>query len=207
VCPAPAPLLPGHQFICHFNYVVTQSDIDSGQATSIPLGTPGYPTGFPGGTFGQVVNTATATSMDPSGAQLQSAPQSVVVNGTGSTAAVSLNLTSPTASYHSAGDHVVFNFSIQNTGDISINFQGLGLSPADIVDTDSLNLGPLLTGNCLTDVLAAGQSTTCSATYTATSADVTAGHITENAVVVYADVDFSNAVVSTPQSTRTVNHV
>ncbi|MGH1526696.1 DUF7507 domain-containing protein [Leifsonia sp. L25] len=75
----------------------------------------------------------------------------------------------------SAGDTVTYRFEVSNTGNVSV-------SALAIDETAFSGTGTMTTPVCGVTVLAPGQSTTCTAHYSVTQADVDAGHVTNTAV-------------------------
>jgi uncharacterized repeat protein (TIGR01451 family) len=170
-CPSPS-LAPGTHETCGSDpdYVVTQSDVDSGQACS-PCN-------------GSVTNTAQASAQNPGGATIDSAMESVTLLSTDATASADFTFSCPTCSYTASSQTLTYHYDVTNTGTISLfmNFN------------DSLGLSPTCPdgGNGL----APGASETCTADYMTTAADVTAGHVADTASLAASDFDFGNPVTS-----------
>ncbi|MCB0913191.1 MAG: hypothetical protein KDB60_16410, partial [Propionibacteriaceae bacterium] len=115
---------------------------------------------------GQVNNTATATGAPPTGA---------AVTGTDSTTTtitpapgLSLDKQAGTPTGDTAGSTITYTFVAQNTGNVTLS----------LLQVDDPLVGVL----CQDTTLAPGQTTTCSATYTMTQADVDAGHVANTAL-------------------------
>ena len=178
MCPD-GTLAPTAHETCTSTYTVTQSDVDSGQAC-------------PSGCYGSVTNTAQAKAQTPGGATVSTPDQSLTVESTGATASATFSFSSPTTGYTASDQTIEFDYHVTNTGTISI-FVGFN---------DSLGLSPNCPDNG--NGLAPGDSETCVADYTTTTADVTAGSVTDMASLAGADFDFGNPVTSSTQ-TVTVN--
>ena len=138
-------------------------------------------------TNGQLVNTAIATGTPASGAAV-SATTTLTLEATTS-GDVSVVETSDHNTVSGPGAVVTFTYDVTNTGTIPLS---------GIVVTES-NAG--ITVTCPDATLAVGASETCTATYTATAADVTAGTIVSSATVSAATP--SNSII-TASSTRSV---
>ncbi len=103
VCPAPpvattANLDPGEQVVCTANYVVKQSDIDTGQ----------------------ISNTATATGTPQAGA-LGPVSDTNIIPGPASAASVSIVKSATPSPFGVAGSTLTYQFSITNTGNVTLN--------------------------------------------------------------------------------------
>ncbi|MEM6946876.1 MAG: hypothetical protein AAF486_02175 [Pseudomonadota bacterium] len=83
---------------------------------------------------------------------------------------LSLDKTAPTSTFAAAGEDVVFSFDIENTGNTAVT--ALALSDDQI--------GPV---TCPETALAAGETMTCSASYTTTLGDVADGSVTNIATL------------------------
>ncbi|MBD0711956.1 MULTISPECIES: DUF11 domain-containing protein [unclassified Streptomyces] len=156
-CPT-TTLAPGASVTCTATYVVTEADV----------------------TAGQVTNTATATAQDPSGAEVTSGSASAVFT-THQPPASSLGLTKSVApSTAIAGDQVTYTYVATNTGETA-------LSALAVADTAFSGTGTPPVVGCPSTTLAPGASVTCTATYTVTEADVTAGQVTNTAAATAQD--------------------
>ncbi|SDJ09592.1 conserved repeat domain-containing protein [Frankineae bacterium MT45] len=157
---APAPditcpsttLLPTATTTCTATYAVTQADLDNGA----------------------VSNSATAGGLDPTGAPVASNPSSAAVNAT-QTPAVTLAKTATPSAVSAAGQKVAYQFVVSNVGNVTVT----GLTINDKLTSPA---GPAVAVTCPTTTLAPTISTTCTATYTATQADVDHGSIDNSAV-------------------------
>ncbi len=153
-CPAAADsLAPGAQVTCFATYTVVQADVDAGTVT----------------------NSATATGTPPRGQAPVSTPSEVTVP---SVPAPGLSVVK-TASIDRAtavGQAITYSFAVTNTGnrtmtDVTIHegaFTGTGTLSAVTCPAGAASLAP-------------GAKITCTATYTVTQADVTAGAISNTA--------------------------
>ena len=117
---------------------------------------------------GQINNTATATGNPPTGA----APIATGATTTPIEASpiITIDKQAGVPSGNAAGDTIDYTFLVANTGNVT-------LDPISV--TDPLT-GPV---SCLVTLLAPAVSTTCTATYTLTQADVDAGHVANTAIV------------------------
>ena len=115
---------------------------------------------------GKVVNTATASANPPSGAAVTATDS--VTSPITSAPRITLKKTAGTASGNKAGSTIPYTFLVTNTGNVTLTTVGV---------TDA-QVG---TVSCPSGSLAPGGSTTCTATYTLTQADVDAGHVTNSA--------------------------
>ena len=94
-----------------------------------------------------------------------------------------------------AGQQVFYRFTVTNAGTVTIH----GLVVDDVFTAPA---GPELTPTCAQTTLASGASTTCSATYVATQADIDNGVINNTATV--TGLDPGNTTVTSNQSTAAV---
>ncbi len=121
---------------------------------------------------GVVDNTATATGTDPTGTDVtatdtESTPIAAVP-------AIALDKQAGVPSGSAAGDTIDYTFLVTNTGNVTL----------DSVSIDDPTANPV---TCLVTTLAPGASTTCTASYTLTQADVDSGHIANTATVTGTD--------------------
>ncbi|MBB3044534.1 DUF7507 domain-containing protein [Nocardioides soli] len=162
-------LVPGQRALCSARYTVTQADIDR----ETPL-----------------TNTARATGTDPGGGPVLSPPDDAVVPVLQSP---QLDLAKDArSSGHEAGDVVTYRFKVTNTGNTTVT--GLTVGETDFSGTGTL--GPV---TCPVTTLAPGATTTCTATYTLTRADIRAGHVDNTAVATARDPQ-GTAVPSPPDA-------
>ena len=145
-CPS-STLASGASETCTATYTVTQADVDSGS----------------------VVNTATATGTPPSGASAITSAPSTATKALDQTAALTLTKSGASADTNGdgkldVGDKITYSYLVKNTGSVTLN-------PVSINDTHS----GLSAITCPTTSLAALATTTCTATYPITQADLDAG--------------------------------
>ncbi|WP_172832221.1 DUF7507 domain-containing protein [Nakamurella panacisegetis] len=155
-CPA-ATLAPAATEICTAPYTVTQADVDAGVIT----------------------NTATAhgtqppTSDDPSPTPTDSNPSKAVVTAEPVPAITVVKSATPTT-VTVAGDKVTYSFKVTNTGNVTLHQVG-------VTETAFSGTGTAPVPSCPSSTLAPGASEVCTATYTATQADIDAGKLTNTA--------------------------
>ena len=117
---------------------------------------------------GSVTNTATGTGTPPSGPPV-SDPDTATVTATASPAIQVVKTASP-SSAATAGTVVTYSFVVTNTGNVTLSSVGV---------TDPL---PGLSAvTCPASTLTPAASTTCTATYTVTQADIDSGSVTNTA--------------------------
>ncbi|MGL5808566.1 MAG: DUF7507 domain-containing protein, partial [Nocardioides sp.] len=116
---------------------------------------------------GAVINTATATGTPPTG---MTPPTATDDNTTPipRTPAITLDKQAGAPSGSGAGSTIAYTFLVTNTGNVTLN-------PVSVNDP---KVGPV---NCPATTLAPSASTTCTATYTLTQADVDAGSVLNTA--------------------------
>ncbi len=166
-CPTPpAPgLAPGDSETCTANapHMVTQADVDSRK----------------------VVDTATATGIDPNGiTSPPSAPSTATVGGATASPTVAIDKNaqvSPPADQDAAnlGDTVAYTYVITNTGNVTL---------VSVAVSDPTQ-GPVTCPTPPAPGLAPGASETCTANrpYTVTQADVDLGSVTDSATATGTD--------------------
>jgi uncharacterized repeat protein (TIGR01451 family) len=173
ICPI-TTLAAGAGETCTGTHTVTQGDVDNS-----PL-----------------VNTATATGTPPAGAApIVSAP-STATQALDQTASLALHKTGATTDLNGdgrldLGDEVTYAYTLTNTGSVT-------LSTLSVNDPQT-GLSPIA---CPATSLAAGTSTTCSASYPLVQADLDAGRVSDTATAA-AQAPAGTAVISAP-STATV---
>ena len=132
-------------------------------------------------------NTATATGTPPAGPAV-SATDGATVTVTAAPS-ITLDKTATPSTLTAAGQTVTYHFLVTNTGNVTLH--GVGV-------TDAL---PLLSAVvCPAATLAPSTSTNCTATYTATQADIDAGRI-DNTATVNATPPIGPAVDDTDAAT------
>jgi uncharacterized repeat protein (TIGR01451 family) len=172
-CPA-TPLAAGASALCTATYTVTQPDLDAGV----------------------VNNTATATAVSPPG--VDNPPAVTASASTPLPASVTMTMqktVNPTSALV-AGDTVTYSFDVTNTGNVTLT----GVAVAETVFSGT---GTRPVASCPVTTLAPGASTTCTATYTITQADVNAGRV-ENTAVASGTPPSGPAVSSMPSSAQVI---
>jgi uncharacterized repeat protein (TIGR01451 family) len=164
VCTGGGTLAPGASEPCSANYAVSQDDVD---------------TGF-------VTNVASAAALNPADLAVQSTgpPATATVDATTFIASLSLVKSTTSTGYTAAGQMIPYTYVVKNTGTISLTnvFVTDATTPADTTIT--------VTCPDTSEILLPGQSEDCSADpeYTTTTADVTAGSVTNEATASAFDV-------------------
>ncbi len=176
--PTPSPITcaatsldSGDSTTCTATYRVTQADVD----------------------FGSIANTAVAGGLDPASQPVASNSSTVVVAVAQSPSITLAKNASPTT-ITTAGQRVTYQFVVTNTGNVTIT----GLSIADNFTSPA---GPPITPTCPTTSLPPAASLTCTATYTATQADVDAGSI-QNSATASGLTPSGNPISSPPDTAR-----
>jgi uncharacterized repeat protein (TIGR01451 family) len=169
-CPVTS-LAPGASTTCAATYQVTQADVDAGTIT----------------------NTATAAGTPPnSTTPVVSAPSSATVTAQ-QNAAISLVKSATPTTVRKAGDTVTYSFAVTNTGNVTLTNIGA-------TETAFSGSGSMSAITCPVTTLSPGVSTTCTATYQVTQADVDAGTITNTAAAHGTPPGTAAPVVSAPSS-------
>lgn len=118
---------------------------------------------------GEIVNTATATGTPPIGDPVTSATSTATVAAP-QVPGLSLVKSATEGSFDAANQTLNFNFAVTNTGNVGIG---------DIIVSDQLaGTSPV---DCVATTLAPAETTTCTATYTTTPADLDVGSVTNTA--------------------------
>ncbi len=115
---------------------------------------------------GHVANTATVTGTDPHATEVTAVDSTDVAIP--ASPGISLDKQAGVPSGNSAGDSIDYTFLVTNTGNVTL----------DPVSVDDPTANPV---TCPVNVLAPGESTTCTATYSLSQADVNAGHVANTA--------------------------
>ncbi|WP_040166303.1 DUF7507 domain-containing protein [Microbacterium gorillae] len=148
----PEDVIPrGGETVCTATYTLTQTDIDTGV----------------------VRNTATATGSDPGGTDVTS-PESSVEIPAAPAPALTLAKTADPTTVTTAGETVTYSFLLTNTGNVTLTDVG-------VTETDFTGTGDLSAIDCPTTTLAPTATTTCTATYVLTQADIDAGDVRNTA--------------------------
>ncbi|SDJ46832.1 conserved repeat domain-containing protein [Frankineae bacterium MT45] len=172
-CP-PGPLAPNGQLTCTATYTLTQADINAGE----------------------VRNDATAHGSTPAGVDVPSNVSEAVIPASQSPAAALLKTASPTL-VDTVGQIVSYSFRITNIGNVALNnvtvienaFSGTGTPPDVTCPPEATTMLP-------------GAVVTCTASYSATSADIAAGTITNTATVVATPPGTTDPVTTTPSTAQ-----
>ena len=174
-CPAtPSSLVPGAQVTCTATYTATQADVDAGSIT----------------------NTATAQGTAPGSTTPTVSPASTATVTVPPAPALTVMKTANPTTVAMAGDTVSYSFLVTNTGNVT-------MSNVAVNESSFTGTGTAPVVSCPTTVLAPASSVTCTATYTATQADVDAGSITNTATAQGTAPGATTPTVS-PASTATV---
>lgn len=168
-CDDSPALAPSETLACTASYLATQDDIDAGS---------------------DLVNTAVATGVPPSGVLMSSLEDTatVVIDAV---AAITLVKAVDRSTVTGPGVGVDYSFTVTNSGAVTVSavaifevaFSGTGASPAAVC--------PELT-------LAPGESLVCTAGYTTTDADVRAGRVDNTALA--TALTASGAIVESAES-------
>jgi uncharacterized repeat protein (TIGR01451 family) len=167
----PGVLPPGEAGSCTATYTVTQADVDAGS----------------------VLNTATASALNPGGAGVDSGPASATATATQS-AALTLTKTVDTPTFDTAGDVLTYDITASNDGNVTLT---------GVTVDDPAPGGGAYALDCagLPSALAPGDTGTCSATYTVTAADLDAGSVVNTATA--SGLDPASNEVDAPAATAT----
>ncbi len=146
-------LAAGAQQVCEATYTLTQADVDAGEVT----------------------NSATASGTPADGTPVVSEPSETTVSALADPG-ISVVKTADPSVVVQAGQTVTYSFVVTNTGNVTL--ADVGVDEGEFSGT-----GELSAVDCPTPTLVAGQTTTCTATYEVTQADVDAGGLTNTATV------------------------
>ncbi|MDR6906037.1 putative membrane protein [Agromyces sp. 3263] len=152
-CPVTPVLLPQAQMTCTATYTVLQEDVDASG----------------------IDNTATASGIDPNGDEVVSPEDSAPIP-VDAAPALTIDKSSSGGPFTQAGQVVTYSFLVTNTGNVTV---------ADIAVAD--DAGPFTGSGTLSPVacdattLLPGATTTCTATYELTQADVDHGSVANTA--------------------------
>ncbi|MGH1526693.1 DUF7507 domain-containing protein [Leifsonia sp. L25] len=160
VC-ADSALLPGASTTCTAAYTVTQADLDNGSVADTVTAH-----GSPPGTLPPVVSPPSALSIPVA------AP-----------ASLSLEKAADTATVSTVGQVVTYTFTVTNTGALTLN--ALSVADQQSAPAGALDAPP----TCATTTLVPGASTTCTATYTVTQADLDHGSLADTAMASASPAD------------------
>ena len=169
-CPD-STLAPGASETCTGSYTTTQADVDNGF----------------------VINTATATSDNPSDTPVTSNQSSATAYASEATSSLSLMKSSLTSAYGSAGEAINYDYLVDNTGTTT---------ESDIAVSDNL----VCDVDCPDATLAPGVSETCTGSYTATQADVDDGSVINTATASAGTIRRRGDTITSNSSSVTVTY-
>jgi uncharacterized repeat protein (TIGR01451 family) len=170
-CPD-ATLAIGAQEVCAATYTLTQADVDAGSIT----------------------NTATAEGTPPGSSTSVPSVPSTATLPTPATPALTVVKSATPGTVATVGTMVTYSFLVTNTGNVT-------LASVNIDEGVFSGTGTLSPITCPQTTLVAGQFETCTATYTATQADVDAGTISNTAMAEGTPPGSTTPVPSTPSTT------
>ncbi len=170
-CPATS-LAPGMSETCTATYHVTAQDLATGS----------------------IQTTATATGTSAVAAAVQATASTTLQGKTA--AAISLTKSANVESAAVAGQTILYDFVVTNTGNVTLH-------TVKVTDTQSVTGETLATGpTCPSATLAAGAKETCTGTFVVTAANMTAGQITDTATA--SAISANGTVATSPPSSATV---
>lgn len=171
VCAATV-LAPGASTTCTATYTVIQADLDNGS----------------------VDDTARALGTSPSGGRISSQPDGLTIPVSGQTAGIALEKSADTDTITAPGQVVTYAFRVTNTGTLTLT--DIAVDDRQAPPAASLDGGPL----CAATTLAPGASTTCTATYTVTQADLDHGRVDDTATASGSPTGGGDRVESEPDA-------
>jgi len=151
-CPA-TTLAPLASMGCTATYTVTQADVDAGQ----------------------VVNTATASGIDPHNRLVPADPSTWTMT-TDASPKLTVTKVGSTTTYTAAGQTVGYTITVQNIGNETLH-------SVDVAELDFTGHGTEPTISCPATTVAPGGSVVCTASYTTTQLDVDQGTVSNSATV------------------------
>ncbi len=189
-------------------------DANEGASVVVPAGTPDgssftltwsgiAPQTVAGQTFARfrIGAGSTLTTSTPTGTGGPGEVEDYALSITAAAPVLELTKTASPTTIAAAGQTVTYSFAVANTGNVAIS--DIGITETSFSGTGTL--GPI---TCAATALAVGESTTCTATYAPTQADVDAGTITNSALATGTSAagsgvesNVSSAVVTASQST------
>ncbi|MCK8469046.1 DUF11 domain-containing protein [Microbacterium sp. KSW4-16] len=172
-CPAEAILAPGEFVSCKATYIVTQTDLDSGELT----------------------NTATAVGETTGGEPTDPSDPSTIQVPTDPHPSLTVVKTADKSTVAGAGQVITYTFLITNTGNVSI-------TNARAVETQFSGSDDLTAIICIDEAarITPGASVECNATYRTTQADVNAGKVTNTAIASGTPTTGGDPVLSDPST-------
>ncbi|WP_219950013.1 DUF11 domain-containing protein [Salinibacterium sp. M195] len=151
-CPAGASsIAPGEQITCTATYTLTQDDVDSGG----------------------LENSATAAGSSPAGPTIVSAPDEANFR-IASAPSLSVDKSATSGPLTRIGQEVTYSFLLTNTGNVT-------LDEVEVTERSFTGTGTITMPSCAVLTLAPAASTSCTAQYFLTQADVDAGQIQNTA--------------------------
>ncbi|GAA2190957.1 hypothetical protein GCM10009848_41760 [Micromonospora lupini] len=168
-------LAPGTRTACTATYTVTQADLDNGGVT----------------------NVGTAQGSPPTGPPVVSDPDTLTIPAQSLTAAITVVKSSTTTSITSVGQQVPYRYLVANTGGLTLT--NVGVTDVQTPPSSNANLGPI---TCVATTLAPGATTTCTATYTVTQADLDNDRVADTATA--RGTPPTGPPVTSPPSTLTI---
>ena len=142
-------LAPGASMLCSASLMIMQPDLDNGE----------------------LINQASASGTDPNGDPVTSAPDTVTLAAL-QTPQLTLTKTANRANFDTVGQAIIYTYTIQNTGNITLD------GPFTVADDIQGDLT-----ECVDGPLAPAATVTCNSTYYVTQDDLDAGGITNIASV------------------------
>ncbi|WP_292786524.1 MULTISPECIES: DUF7507 domain-containing protein [unclassified Microbacterium] len=183
-------------------------DATEGASVVVPTGTPDgssftltwsgiAPQTVAGQTFARfrIGAGSTLTTSTPTGTGGPGEVEDYALTITAAAPVLELTKTATPTTITAAGQPVTYTFAVSNTGNVAISDIGID-------ETAFSGTGTIGAVTCAATALAVGESTTCSATYTPTQADVDAGTITNTAVA--TGTSAANTPVESTPSTAVV---
>ncbi|MFI9333094.1 Ig-like domain-containing protein, partial [Kitasatospora sp. NPDC052868] len=137
----------------------------------------------------QETDTSTVTATDTTGVQLTASDAFNAVTPPAAPALTIAKSVTP-ATVSAAGDTVTYSFLVTNTGNVDLTAVG-------VTETAFSGTGTAPTASCPVTTLAPGASTTCTATYGVTQADIDAGIVT-NAATAHGTPPTGSPVTTPP---------
>ncbi|NMC45500.1 MAG: class F sortase [Chloroflexi bacterium] len=167
-CGTATELAPGADLDCTAQYTVTAADV----------------------TAKSITNLATASAQTSGGADITSNES----NATVYLAALTLQKSTSTSSYTTAGNSISYIYVLTNSGRVTL------YPPYQVIDD---HFGSAIVCSSTTS-LVPGAVTSCSATYTVTADDVTAGSVTNHAYATALDAASGGSTVTSNSDDATV---
>jgi len=167
------PFIPGQTVTCTAEYELTQADVDAGTVT----------------------NTAAASADGPATLDPVSGPSSAAVT-IEAAPALTVVKSGSVAGSGVAGEVITYSFLVTNTGNVTV-------SDIAVEEGEFSGTGTLGAVTCPDPTLAPTGTTTCTAEYTLTQADVDAGEVTNSATA--TGTPPGGGKITTPPSETTVD--